>query len=832
MRDILASAWLSVTRHQLRSVLAMCGVAVGVCALTSIISVERSWRRAVAEFFASMDLEMVRVAIPADQGSEEWRGLGFSRPVLEAEDVDAIVNQCPAVESAILMMKWHSMRVETDDGYMRLPVRMVDADFTKTLPDEVREGRLFTAEEAARQAPVCLLSFEARVWLFGTEQDVVGRFMRVEGHRFQVVGVIAGSRHAGIPPRALYVPSTWSRILRPEFGWPPHPDTEIFARTQSPEDAASQIEEVMERRVGGHTSRRFTESLWEVRQMALNGRTRATLYSGLAGLCALLAAGIGIAAVLLVSVSERSRDIGIHRALGASRRHIYAEYLLASAILSLGGALLGALVGIPAAAAGAFSTRWQPVLNPAARQTLMQAGAELPRISDTALSVSWEAMAVSIALALITGALAALTPASEAAGMAPALAIAHRAVTRGWTRRFLTCLQVAFGVLVLVVLTSCFRVLQSEETAEARYLLGQDRVSATADPVAALREPVDRAYEDGCRKALCRALSSPANLARLRESTPLLRAVAPHLSLALSVSGGGQVIDQAHVVFTSAEWFEYSPQLVGDDLRRAVRAFRGGEAAAVIGLDTKEHLFGDDDPTGKTTDIAGRPFTVVAVEPPPGSFEWGSALVPVAFHTQLKHRASPDDLLARWGAPRVYARPLDSRHYLPALAQLRDALLPLLPEEYRKGIKFSEEIPETTKQFIFQHKAVAVRGAVGALAVLLVALIGLANMLLVSVHEQVRETGVRRAFGARRADVILHFLSEGVLLSALGAGAGLTVATLVCWATRNWAGLPISVSVFWAGAGALATVIAGTVVSLVPSLAAARVHPVEALRYE
>ncbi len=209
------------------------------------------------------------------------------------------------------------------------------------------------------------------------------------------------------------------------------------------------------------------------------------------------------------------------------------------------------------------------------------------------------------------------------------------------------------------------------------------------------------------------------------------------------------------------------------------------------------------------------------------------AWVPISFYSSLKHRSPEEgDAIALMMEVRVDGRPVDDRRYAEAMAQLRDALLPMLPEEYRKGIKMSEQIPETTKQFIFQHKAVAVRGAVGALAVLLVALIGLANMLLVSVHAEVRETGLRRALGAQRSDVMLHFLSEGALLSAVGAAAGLGAAGLICWGTRNWADLPISVSAFWAGAGATATVIAGTVISFFPALMAARVHPVEALRHE
>lgn len=828
MSDTRASAWLAVTRHRLRSLLAMAGVAVGVCALTSIMSVEKSWRQAVTDFFAPMDLETVRVTIPA---GSNWRQRGFSKPDLEREDLEAVLAHCPAVESAT-MMNWATLRAETEDSALELAVRAVDSGFVDTLPDEVREGRLFSADEVARQEAVCVLSFEARVWLFGSE-ECLGRQIRLGGHRFEVAGVIAGNRHSGIGTRAIYVPAAWFRALLSDAGWF-GAQTEIFARTSDPKAAAGQIEKLMRQRIGGDGSRPFTHSLWEVREAALNARTRATLYSGLAGLCALLAAGIGIAALLFVSVAERSREIGIHRALGASKAHIYGEYVFASVILSAGGAVLGALVGIPAAAAGAFTTRWQPVLDPLAGQMLMEGTRNLPVLSEIALAVSWEAVAIAVALALLTGVTAALAPASEGAVIDPATAIAQRAGTRGRLRKLLTCLQVGFGVLVLVVLTSYFSVLQSEEKAEARELLGQDRVSAIADPIAAMRKPADREYLTGCRDALAAVLATPAQMAALRQKTPLLTALTPVVPRWLAMERGGNTIEAARLVFTTPEAFEYKPTLAGDDLHRVVGAFRNGSAVVVINADVKDDLFGDRDPVGESVSVAGKEFIVIAVRPnPPGSSGFRAVWVPISFYDSLKHRAPPEgDVIAFMMEVRVDGRPVDERRYAEALAQLRDALLPMLPEEYRQGIKLSERIPETTKQFIFQHRAVAVRGAVGALAVLLVALIGLANMLLVSVHQEVRETGVRRAFGAQRADVMLHFLSEGVLLSAVGAAAGLAVAALICWAGRTWADLPISVSDFWAGAGAMATVIAGSAISLFPAMAAAGIHPVEALRYE
>ncbi len=828
MTDLFASAWLTTTRHRLRSLLAMAGVAVGVCALTSIMSVEQAWRKAVTDFFAPMDLETVRVSIPA---GDNWRELGFRRPSLEASDVKAILGEGRSVQSAALMT-WGTLRAEADDGSaLELAVRAVHADFTKTLPDEMKEGRLFTAEEEQRQAPVCVLSYEARVWLFGSEAKVVGRHVRLKGQRMAVVGVIAGNRHSGIGTRAVYVPATWSRaLIEATFG--PVAWTEIFVRARDPKAAATSIERLMRQRLGGDATRPFTHSLWEVREAALNARNRATLYSGLAGLCALVAAGIGIAALLFVSVAERAREIGIHRALGATKLRIYGEYLLAATMLSLGGAVIGAALGLPAAAAGAFTSRWQPVLDPLAGEMLTESVPGLSKLSAIAPSIAWEALLTASAIALLTGLTAALAPASEAAAVLPAAAIAQRPGTRGGARRALTSLQVAFGVLVLVVLTSYFAVLDGEEKAEARNLLGQDKISAIADPIAALRKPVSRQYLHDCREAFAAATASPERLAELRRRTPLLTNLVPVLPAWLTLERGGRASGDTLVTFTSADAFRYNPTLPPEVLSGVEGRFARGEAVAVLNPEAKGELFGDGEAVGRPISIAGKRFLVAAVRSnPAGYFGEKQVWVPVTFYAGLAHRAKPGgmDLMME---PRLDARPVDERRYLEALVELRTALLPMLPAEYRKGIKLSEDIPETTKQFIFQHKAVAIRGAVGALAVLLVALIGLANMLLVSVHEELREVGVRRAFGALRGDIFWHFLSQGVLLSGLGAGTGLGAGALVCWATRNWSGTPLAVSAFWAGAGAVATLLAGTFTSAVPALIGARVAPVEALRYE
>jgi len=818
MIDLLLSAWVAVSRHRLRSLLAIAGVAVGVCALTSIISVEHAWRAAVTRFFAKMDLKTVTVRIPE---TREWGRASLGRPVTE-EDAQEIARNCPAVSSATLVCS-ADMRVDHGDYAAEAPVIAVKPDFQETLPDKVREGRLFTAEESAARAPVCVLSLRTRVLLFGTEK-AVGRDIRIAGHRLRVVGVIFGKDHYGMPDEGVYVPGTWTRALL-RSGWWTWPYTQILARTEDPKAASNQVNRLVRTWIGGSESDEYTDSLWQAREAALHARDRATRYSGLAAICALLAAGIGIAALLFVSVSERSSEIGVVRALGASKGRIYAEQMTVAVLLSASGGVLGAVASVPASAAGVFASRWQPLV-PRGEM------AGFPRTSEIALSVSWQGVVIAIAIAVITGVVAALAPASEAAGIDPAVAIARRPGTRGRLRDVLTCLQVGFGVLVLVVLTSYFSVLQSEERAEMRSRMGQDRAVASADPIGALHKPVSDRDRETYREALAEVLVSPEKLATLRTQVPLLENLTPVVPVIFDLASGGRVAQAAEVVFVTAEFLNYQPDLRSGDHARAAEAFRAGDEVTVIDPKLKEMLFGDHDPLGRRVNVAGRKFTVVGVRQSRDFYD-GVAWIPLRYYHGLKPRARKEEqaLFHREDA-KVEGRPRDVRQYTAALLQLRAALLPLLPDPYRKGIEFSGEVPLSLREWLAQDTAAVARGAAGALAVLLVALIGLANMLLVSVHEEVREVGLRRALGAQRPDILLHFLSQGVLLSAFGAATGLALGAAVCWATRTWSAMPVFVSAFWAVAGAIATVAAGLITSTVPAVLAAHIHPVEALRYE
>ncbi len=150
-----------------------------------------------------------------------------------------------------------------------------------------------------------------------------------------------------------------------------------------------------------------------------------------------------------------------------------------------------AVTGIPASAVGAFASRWQPAWDSSGGSALLPQGMQLPGMSDLVLMVSWPALFGAMALALVVGVAAALAPATEAAAVVPAQAISQRGRQAG-ARRFLTCLQVALGVLVLVLLTGVYTLLETQERADARGALGRipSRPPRTPSPSCTERFPI------------------------------------------------------------------------------------------------------------------------------------------------------------------------------------------------------------------------------------------------------------------------------------------------------------------------------------------------------
>jgi putative ABC transport system permease protein len=255
-------------------------------------------------------------------------------------------------------------------------------------------------------------------------------------------------------------------------------------------------------------------------------------------------------------------------------------------------------------------------------------------------------------------------------------------------------------------------------------------------------------------------------------------------------------------------------------------------AVTVLGHDTAETLFPPpEDPVGKDVLIEGKVFTVIGVAAPQKQAfgngknpEDNQAVMPLAtmqsIHPELKDYA-------------LFAKASDAKLVPVVVDEMRELLRRKRKLASDKEDNFAIFTPDA---FIDLWKQISsgifvVMFAVGSVA-LLVGGIGVMNIMLVSVTERTREIGVRKAIGAKKRDILRQFLLEAMALAAVGGVIGEIVGAALGLLVRLLSGLPAAVSLFWLLAGFSISAMIGIFFGVYPAWKAARLNPVEALRYE
>ena len=315
-------------------------------------------------------------------------------------------------------------------------------------------------------------------------------------------------------------------------------------------------------------------------------------------------------------------------------------------------------------------------------------------------------------------------------------------------------------------------------------------------------------------------------------SAPHVAAVAPVIQGGGTITAGGQSLDVS-ITGTTPEYFSLQSYslLEGDFLTQDQEL--GRASVAVIGPGVADELFDRRDGViGETVRIEGQPFRIVGLLASKGGGMFGSQdnSVIVPFSTaqaRLIHRSGLrqiDQLLVQAGS--AEAVPLAS-----------DEIAQILRQRHRTEIGvddftiFSQADMLSTATTILSVMTIFL-GGIAAIS-LLVGGIGVMNIMLVSVTERTREIGIRKAVGARRSDIIIQFLTEAVVLTVMGGIIGLMLGWIVSRAAGLiFPNLPTAVP-FWAAvSGVLVSVGVGLFFGIWPAGRAARLDPVEALRYE
>ncbi|PYT25335.1 MAG: multidrug ABC transporter substrate-binding protein [Acidobacteria bacterium] len=249
---------------------------------------------------------------------------------------------------------------------------------------------------------------------------------------------------------------------------------------------------------------------------------------------------------------------------------------------------------------------------------------------------------------------------------------------------------------------------------------------------------------------------------------------------------------------------------------------------AVIGEDVQKAFFANEDPVGKWIEVDGHQFEIIgAMERPAASFP-GSQDLRILFPYFTMQKLFPN---ARENMLIVIAYPgmmVPAEDEVRAVLRIERRVPPNQPDSF--SISTSEQMVEDFhKVTAMVALVVVVLSSIG----LLVGGIGVMNIMLVSVTERTREIGIRKAIGARRADIVLQFLTEAVVLTVLGGMLGMFFGWLVSLAARLvFPSLPTAVPLWAAILGVAVSVGVGLFFGIWPATRAARLDPVVALRYE
>jgi putative ABC transport system permease protein len=232
----------------------------------------------------------------------------------------------------------------------------VDANFQQIAGLKVASGRFFTLEEAAHAAPVCVLGEAARVRLFGLT-DPLGRFVKVNGQWYRAVGVVgaqavAQSDVAGLPGQdrnnVLYVP-TGAAMFRLEDNYSQFRDEidGVYLRLKPDADVLAAAATVRGILSASHRGAEDYSLIVPAELLAEQQRTKRIFDIVMVALASisLLVGGIGIMNIMLASVLERTREIGVRRAIGARRTDIIRQFVMETTLIAVAGGTLGLLLG-------------------------------------------------------------------------------------------------------------------------------------------------------------------------------------------------------------------------------------------------------------------------------------------------------------------------------------------------------------------------------------------------------------------------------------------------------------------------------------------------------
>ncbi|WAC18664.1 ABC transporter permease [Luteolibacter sp. SL250] len=396
--------------HKVRSILTMLGIVFGVGSVIAMLAVgegaSQKASRSIAKL-GSSNIILESLEPPADPATQKallsipkWR----QKYGLNESDRNRILRTVPHVD--FVHPEAQKSEEVTSPSSQRRAILLASTDDLPSVRNLQRvDGRFFTSVETARAVPVCVLSPALRRKLFPFG-EVTGKTVRIQGDYYTILGTYspgaedeeeedkASGANAG-KEDVLYLPITTARKRISSFGYSRTEYDTLIVRARSTErvgEVGAGIESLME---SSHRQKDYMIKIpLELLAQARESQKLFNIILGSIAAISLLVGGIGIMNIMLATVTERTREIGIRRALGAKRKDIISQFLVETVVISLTGGIVGIVIGV-------------------AIPSIISSVTNLPTVI-TPLSVI-----LSVCISVLTGVIFGIYPARRAASLDP-----------------------------------------------------------------------------------------------------------------------------------------------------------------------------------------------------------------------------------------------------------------------------------------------------------------------------------------------------------------------------------------------------------------------------
>jgi putative ABC transport system permease protein len=411
MRDLIQEAYNAMRHNRRRTALTMLGMAWGIATVVMLLAYGNGFGQACANIFANFGTKLV-IIVPGRTSMQAGGQKAGAAVRFTQDDVDTLVTNLPQITHITPeVSKQASVQYDT-----RIFTWAVSGDLPNVI--EIRtlkidQGRFYNAEDEIQRGRVAVIGSEAKEKLF-SGRNAVGEYIRLDGLSFEVIGVLAAKMQEGNDDinRVVYVPFTTMSEIKDT-----HYLDSIWFTYQTPEYQS------LEKTVRGilATEHKFSQTdLQAVRvfnlMMQLHQFQIITLglkiLMGFIGTLTLGIGGVGLMNIMLVSVTQRTREIGVQKALGAPRRYILLQFLAEALTITFIGGVLGVIL----AYAVALSV---------GRLTLYSAFAKNGEAGDIRLIIAPGTLIASTLILAAVGLVSGMVPALRASRLDPIEALRH-----------------------------------------------------------------------------------------------------------------------------------------------------------------------------------------------------------------------------------------------------------------------------------------------------------------------------------------------------------------------------------------------------------------------